>query len=101
MSDTYSLYPTTYTAKNIPYTVVHATIPYHPFVVVIIVITIIITTIIIIIIIIIIIASFVFQIFALHITGSIDVVLSKEHRREICRHIYNHQVHMKSTFFNC
>ncbi|XP_008661274.1 achilleol B synthase isoform X3 [Zea mays] len=32
-----------------------------------------------------------FWIFALHITGSIDVVLSKEHRREICRHIYNHQ----------
>jgi len=31
------------------------------------------------------------QIFALHITGSIDVVLSKEHKREICRHIYNHQ----------
>ncbi|XP_066389941.1 achilleol B synthase-like isoform X3 [Miscanthus floridulus] len=32
-----------------------------------------------------------FWIFALHITGSIDAVLSKEHIREICRHIYNHQ----------
>ncbi|PWZ53467.1 Achilleol B synthase [Zea mays] len=33
-----------------------------------------------------------FWIFALHITGTVDAVLSKEHRREICRHIYNHQV---------
>ncbi|XP_025810653.1 achilleol B synthase-like isoform X3 [Panicum hallii] len=32
-----------------------------------------------------------FWIFALHIIGSIDDVLSKEHIREICRHIYNHQ----------
>ncbi|KAL6644329.1 hypothetical protein ACP70R_015937 [Stipagrostis hirtigluma subsp. patula] len=32
-----------------------------------------------------------FWIFALHITGSIDAVLSKEHKSEICRHIYNHQ----------
>ncbi|KAL5681495.1 hypothetical protein ACJX0J_007880, partial [Zea mays] len=32
-----------------------------------------------------------FWIFALHITGTVDAVLSKEHRREICRHIYNHQ----------
>ncbi|CAN6180402.1 unnamed protein product [Urochloa humidicola] len=32
-----------------------------------------------------------FWIFALHITGSTDTVLSKEHKREICRHIYNHQ----------
>ncbi|KAJ1276779.1 hypothetical protein BS78_05G241200 [Paspalum vaginatum] len=32
-----------------------------------------------------------FWVFALHITGSIDAVLSKEHIREICRHIYNHQ----------
>ncbi|XP_066358596.1 achilleol B synthase-like [Miscanthus floridulus] len=32
-----------------------------------------------------------FWIFALHITGSIDDVLSQEHKREICRHIYNHQ----------
>ncbi|XP_052156307.1 achilleol B synthase-like [Oryza glaberrima] len=30
-------------------------------------------------------------IFALYITGSLDVVLSAEHRREICRYIYNHQ----------
>jgi hypothetical protein len=35
--------------------------------------------------------AFFAQIFALHITGSIDEVLSKEHKREICRHIYNHQ----------
>ncbi|XP_066357408.1 achilleol B synthase-like [Miscanthus floridulus] len=33
-----------------------------------------------------------FWIFALHITGSVDAVLSKEHIREICRHIYNHQM---------
>ncbi|CAN6246786.1 unnamed protein product [Urochloa humidicola] len=32
-----------------------------------------------------------FWIFTLHITGSIDAVLSREHKREICRHIYNHQ----------
>ncbi|KAJ1276757.1 hypothetical protein BS78_05G239300 [Paspalum vaginatum] len=32
-----------------------------------------------------------FWVFALHITGSIDAVLSKEHTSEICRHIYNHQ----------
>ncbi|WVZ49771.1 hypothetical protein U9M48_001100 [Paspalum notatum var. saurae] len=32
-----------------------------------------------------------FWVFALHITGSIDTVLSKEHIREILRHIYNHQ----------
>ncbi|XP_066370456.1 achilleol B synthase-like [Miscanthus floridulus] len=32
-----------------------------------------------------------FWIFALHITRSIDAVLSREHIREICRHIYNHQ----------
>uniref|UniRef100_A0ACD6AJV0 Uncharacterized protein n=2 Tax=Avena sativa TaxID=4498 RepID=A0ACD6AJV0_AVESA len=30
-------------------------------------------------------------IFALHVTGSINTVLSTEHRREICRYIYNHQ----------
>jgi hypothetical protein len=42
-------------------------------------------------------SSFVLQIFALHITGSIDAVLSKEHIREICRHIYNHQVPTKAT----
>ncbi|CAM0948883.1 unnamed protein product [Alopecurus aequalis] len=30
-------------------------------------------------------------IFALHITGSLNIVLSTEHRREICRYIYNHQ----------
>ncbi|KAL6602716.1 hypothetical protein ACP70R_043077 [Stipagrostis hirtigluma subsp. patula] len=32
-----------------------------------------------------------FWIFALHVTGSTDAVLSTEHKREICRHIYNHQ----------
>ncbi|KAM0906344.1 hypothetical protein ACQ4PT_016824 [Festuca glaucescens] len=30
-------------------------------------------------------------IFALHVTGTLDTVLSTEHRREICRYIYNHQ----------
>ncbi|XP_037468374.1 achilleol B synthase-like isoform X2 [Triticum dicoccoides] len=30
-------------------------------------------------------------IFALHVTGSLNTVLSTEHRREICRYIYNHQ----------
>lgn len=30
-------------------------------------------------------------VFALYITGSLNAVLSKEHRREICRYIYNHQ----------
>lgn len=30
-------------------------------------------------------------VFALHITGSLNTVLSKEHRHEICRYIYNHQ----------
>uniref|UniRef100_A0ACD5ZMJ7 Uncharacterized protein n=1 Tax=Avena sativa TaxID=4498 RepID=A0ACD5ZMJ7_AVESA len=30
-------------------------------------------------------------IFALHVTGSVNTVLSTEHRREICRYIYNHQ----------
>ncbi|VAI00235.1 unnamed protein product [Triticum turgidum subsp. durum] len=30
-------------------------------------------------------------IFALHVTGSLNTVLSREHRREICRYIYNHQ----------
>ncbi|KAG0523122.1 hypothetical protein BDA96_07G096800 [Sorghum bicolor] len=30
-------------------------------------------------------------VFALYTTGSLDTVLSKEHRREICRYIYNHQ----------
>ncbi|KAL6900887.1 hypothetical protein ACP4OV_005563 [Aristida adscensionis] len=34
-----------------------------------------------------------FWIFALHVTGSIDDVLSAEHKREICRHIYNHQAY--------
>lgn len=36
-----------------------------------------------------------FQIFALYITGSLDVVLSAEHRREICRYIYNHQAYQQ------
>ncbi|PNT75939.1 hypothetical protein BRADI_1g42000v3 [Brachypodium distachyon] len=30
-------------------------------------------------------------VFALHVTGSLNAVLSIEHRREICRYIYNHQ----------
>ncbi|KAJ1260755.1 hypothetical protein BS78_10G256600 [Paspalum vaginatum] len=30
-------------------------------------------------------------IFALHVTGSLDTVISPEHRREILRYIYNHQ----------
>ncbi|KAM3197000.1 hypothetical protein ACQJBY_072592 [Aegilops geniculata] len=30
-------------------------------------------------------------IFAMHVTGSLNTVLSREHRREICRYIYNHQ----------
>ncbi|XP_048544760.1 achilleol B synthase-like isoform X4 [Triticum urartu] len=30
-------------------------------------------------------------IFALHVTGLLHTVLSTEHRREICRYIYNHQ----------
>ncbi|CAL5022119.1 unnamed protein product [Urochloa decumbens] len=30
-------------------------------------------------------------IFALYVTGSLSVVISPEHRREICRYIYNHQ----------
>ncbi|KAM3209681.1 hypothetical protein ACQJBY_064015 [Aegilops geniculata] len=30
-------------------------------------------------------------IFALHVTGSLNTVLSTEHRHEICRYIYNHQ----------
>ncbi|AQK58451.1 achilleol B synthase isoform X4 [Zea mays] len=31
------------------------------------------------------------QVFALHVTGSLNTVLSAEHRHEICRYIYNHQ----------
>ncbi|KAL6623586.1 hypothetical protein ACP70R_033465 [Stipagrostis hirtigluma subsp. patula] len=31
------------------------------------------------------------QIFSLHVTGTLDLILSSEHRREICRYIYNHQ----------
>jgi hypothetical protein len=31
------------------------------------------------------------QIFALYVTRSLNVVISPEHRREICRYIYNHQ----------
>lgn len=34
------------------------------------------------------------QIFALHVTRSIGTVLSPEHRREILRYIYNHQVYV-------
>nr|UMM64875.1 2,3-oxidosqualene cyclase [Avena strigosa] len=30
-------------------------------------------------------------IFSLYVTRSLNIVLSSEHRREICRHIYNHQ----------
>uniref|UniRef100_I1NX56 Terpene cyclase/mutase family member n=1 Tax=Oryza glaberrima TaxID=4538 RepID=I1NX56_ORYGL len=30
-------------------------------------------------------------IFALYVTGSLDTTISPEHRREICRYIYNHQ----------
>ncbi|KAM0855789.1 hypothetical protein ACQ4PT_049564 [Festuca glaucescens] len=30
-------------------------------------------------------------IFSLYVTGSLNIVLSSEHQREICRHIYNHQ----------
>ncbi|CAN6251496.1 unnamed protein product [Urochloa humidicola] len=30
-------------------------------------------------------------IFALYVTGSLSAVISPEHRREICRYIYNHQ----------
>ncbi|KAJ1256785.1 hypothetical protein BS78_K310900 [Paspalum vaginatum] len=30
-------------------------------------------------------------VFALYVTGSLNTVLSAEHRFEICRHIYNHQ----------
>ncbi|KAF8673504.1 hypothetical protein HU200_048665 [Digitaria exilis] len=30
-------------------------------------------------------------VFALYVTGSLSAVLSKEHQREICRYIYNHQ----------
>ena len=31
------------------------------------------------------------QIFAVHVTNSLDIVVSPEHRWEICRYIYNHQ----------
>ncbi|AQK58449.1 Camelliol C synthase [Zea mays] len=31
------------------------------------------------------------MVFALHVTGSLNTVLSAEHRHEICRYIYNHQ----------
>jgi hypothetical protein len=31
------------------------------------------------------------QIFSLYVTRSLNVVISPEHRREICRYIYNHQ----------
>ena len=31
------------------------------------------------------------QIFALYVTGSLNVVISPEHQHEICRYIYNHQ----------
>ncbi|CAM0914184.1 unnamed protein product [Alopecurus aequalis] len=30
-------------------------------------------------------------IFSLHVTRSLNIVISSDHRREICRHIYNHQ----------
>ncbi|KAG8089612.1 hypothetical protein GUJ93_ZPchr0011g28904 [Zizania palustris] len=30
-------------------------------------------------------------IFSLHVTGTLEVIISPEHRREICRYIYNHQ----------
>ncbi|KAF2942999.1 hypothetical protein DAI22_02g033400 [Oryza sativa Japonica Group] len=32
-------------------------------------------------------------IFALYVTGSLDTIISPEHRREICRYIYNHQAY--------
>ncbi|KAL6602776.1 hypothetical protein ACP70R_043137 [Stipagrostis hirtigluma subsp. patula] len=31
------------------------------------------------------------MVFALHVTGSLNTVLSEEHQHEICRYIYNHQ----------
>ncbi|KAL6631026.1 hypothetical protein ACP70R_028366 [Stipagrostis hirtigluma subsp. patula] len=30
-------------------------------------------------------------IISLHVSGTLDIILSSEHRREICRYIYNHQ----------
>lgn len=32
------------------------------------------------------------QVITLSITGAINAILSKEHKREICRYLYNHQV---------
>jgi len=38
------------------------------------------------------------QVFALHVTGSLDSVLSTEHRHEICRYLYNHQACIITRF---
>ncbi|KAM0830068.1 hypothetical protein ACQ4PT_066464 [Festuca glaucescens] len=40
-------------------------------------------------------------IFALHVTGTLDTVLSTEHRREICRYIYNHQACKHQFYSHC
>ena len=32
------------------------------------------------------------QVITLYVTGALNAVLSKEHRYEICRYLYNHQV---------
>jgi len=40
------------------------------------------------------------QVFALYVTGSLNTVLSTEHRYEICRYIYNHQAwQLKLSYF--
>lgn len=31
------------------------------------------------------------QVMTLSITGALNAVLSKEHKREMCRYLYNHQ----------
>jgi hypothetical protein len=38
------------------------------------------------------------QIFALYVTRSLNAVVTLEHRREICRYIYNHQAWHRSMF---
>nr|CAB3503994.1 unnamed protein product [Digitaria exilis] len=35
---------------------------------------------------------FILQIFSLYVTGSINTIISLEHRREMLRYIYNHQI---------
>lgn len=36
--------------------------------------------------------SFMLQVFSSYVTGSLNTVLSFEHKHEICRYIYNQQV---------